>query len=298
MGLDLSESAVPTIDSGKCSACGLCAENCPAETLALKGSRIVVEARGFMGCIGCGQCTSLCPTGAIQVTGRRMGPGQLTDLPPADRWATADQLDGLLLSRRSVRRFRDKAVDRPLVDRVLDMASTAPVGIPPNDVGVVVFQGRQKVRAFVAEAVDAFRRLEVGLRPPFVWLMRLFTGKAEYTIMRQFVQPLLRHIVSRYEAGEDVFCYDAPVLMLFHHTPSTDAADIHITATYAMLAAQSLGLGTCMLGTPVAFNQVPKLKAKYGIPVENKVGLGLILGHPAVSYQRSLRRTLASVKYV
>ena len=40
------------------------------------------------------------------------------------------------------------------------------------------------------------------------------------------------------------------------------------------------------------------LRAKYGIPRENKLGVGLVLGRPVAKFERSLRRKFASVKFV
>jgi nitroreductase len=75
------------------------------------------------------------------------------------------------------------------------------------------------------------------------------------------------------------------------------AADCHIAATYAMLAAESLGLGSCMLGTTEALGRVKSFKSKYGIPPKNKIGLGLALGYSAETFQRGVRRRLASVAF-
>ena len=48
--------------------------------------------------------------------------------------------------------------------------------------------------------------------------------------------------------GVDWFFYDAPLALYFYASPYADPADPLIPATYAMLAGESLGLGTCMLG--------------------------------------------------
>lgn len=53
-----------------------------------------------------------------------------------------------------------------------------------------------------------------------------------------------------YDEGENWLTYFASLAMYFHVSPYTDNADPYIPATYAMLAAQSLGLGSCMLGIP------------------------------------------------
>jgi hypothetical protein len=52
-----------------------------------------------------------------------------------------------------------------------------------------------------------------------------------------------------------------------------------------------------MLGTTVGLTHAKAFKAKYGIPPKNKVGLTLVLGHPAHKFRKGVRRRLASVKY-
>ena len=68
---------------------------------------------------GCGQCVTVCPNGSISVQGRRFELGQVVELPPPEARATPPQLDALLLSRRSIRRFQDREVDREVVDHAL-----------------------------------------------------------------------------------------------------------------------------------------------------------------------------------
>ena len=91
--------------------------------------------------------------------------------------------------------------------------------------------------------------------------------------------------------------YNAPAALLFHYGPMGGPGECHIATTYAMLAAESLGLGSCMLGTTEALNQSKPFKSKYGIPPKNKIGLALVLGYPAVTFRRGVRRRLASVAF-
>jgi nitroreductase len=115
--------------------------------------------------------------------------------------------------------------------------------------------------------------------------------------MRDFVRPLLKTLVAERSKGVDCFAYDAPVAFLFHHGPMADPADCSIAATYAMLAAETFGLGSCMLGTTVGLTHAKPFKTKYGIPPKNKVGLALVLGYPAEKFKKGVRRRLASVKF-
>jgi hypothetical protein len=122
-------------------------------------------------------------------------------------------------------------------------------------------------------------------------LLRPFLKQATYRQLRSFILPLGRDIVAANKRGEDKVLYDAPTALLFHVSPYADAADAVIACTYAMIAAEALGLGSCMIGCvapPLSRNR--KLCAKHGIPAGHKPALVLILGHPAVSYRRAVRR--------
>jgi nitroreductase/Pyruvate/2-oxoacid:ferredoxin oxidoreductase delta subunit len=297
MGDDFFQPAVPTIDRDTCADCGACAKICPSQSLVWRDGKVEITGGTFLGCIGCGHCMMVCPSRSVHVAGRRITPGDLVNLPAKSEWATPEQLDGLLLARRSIRRFSDEEVDRATVERILAMTSTAPMGIPPSQVGIVVFQGRPKVRALVADMIASLRRMRTKL----VWTLRLgrfFMSKAGYASLRGFVLPLVDLLAERWDQGQDVLFYDAPLVLLFHHGPMADPADAQIAATYAMLAAESLGLGSCMIGSAMAITYDKPLMAKCGIPAENKVTLALIVGRPAAApFRRGIRRQLASVKW-
>jgi nitroreductase len=263
----------------------------------LDGAKAVAGEGVFMGCIACGQCVAMCPTKSITVTGRGMTADDAWEFAKTTPPTTADQLAALLQSRRSIRHFDRREIDRSTVDRILEMAATAPMGIPPSDVGVVVFHGRDRVQAFAKDACEAFQGMGWFFHPITLALMRPMLGKEGYAAMRDFVRPLLKTLVAKRAEGVDLFTYDAPAAMLFHHGPMADAADCHIVATYAMLAAQSMGLGSCLLGTTVGLNQARPFKDKYGIPAKNKIGLAIILGYPTTHFRRGIRRRLASVRF-
>ena len=68
-----------------------------------------------------------------------------------------------------------------------------------------------------------------------------------------------------------------------------------------MLAAESLGLGTCMLGAihPLIQNggKATKFRKEHGIKYKSREGLFLILGYPDVEYNKGIKRTFASETY-
>ncbi|MBN1908647.1 MAG: nitroreductase family protein [Pirellulales bacterium] len=297
MGLIFDVLGQPSVDPERCTRCGQCVAICPDEVLSIDGD-VPKAGPGLMfGCIACGHCVSMCPTGAIQIEGRGMRADDAVELGPREARANADQLQALLLARRSIRRFTDQEVDRATVDRIIEMITTAPMGIPPHEVGLVVFHGREKVREFSRESCRSFGRAARFFNPVVLTLMRPFIGKTNHAIMRDFVKPLMAKLAEASEAGRDLFTYDAPVAILFHGSALGDPSDAHIAATYGMLAAESLGLGNCLLGTTAGLNHDKAFRQRHGIPRENKIGLCLILGHPAVRFRRGVRRRLASVTF-
>jgi MinD superfamily P-loop ATPase len=61
---------VPKVDEAKCSHCGLCAETCVYNALAVLPDRVMIFPEL---CHGCGACSYLCPEKAISEEGREMG---------------------------------------------------------------------------------------------------------------------------------------------------------------------------------------------------------------------------------
>ena len=254
------------------------------------------HSRGF-GCIACGQCMMVCPSDSIAVTGRKLDPGDVIDLPAPSIRATFDQVEALMLSRRSIRRFRKEPVPREAIDRVIAAAATAPMGIPPWEVGVSVFHGREKVRELAWDTADAYERLLKFFESPVGALFRMVMKKPARRQFETFILPLGRDLVEGKKKGCDYVLYDAPAVLLFHASPYGDGADAFIACTYAMVAAEAMGLGTCMIGcvAPVLERRKDLMK-KHGVPVGHIPKIVLILGYPAVHFRKAIRRPFLSVK--
>jgi nitroreductase len=129
--------------------------------------------------------------------------------------------------------------------------------------------------------------------------MRPFWGKTNDEMFRKLLSPLIRIYVDSMKKGENVVTYDAPVTLYFYGSPYSDPDDPAIASTYAMLAAESLGLGTCMIGGIHPFIQhgraAAKFREKHGIRYKSTAGLFLILGYPNVKFKKGIRRTFANL---
>jgi len=241
----------------------------------------------------------VCPKDCIAVTGRGLNPSDIRPLPPDEDRATADTLEALMRSRRSVRFFTDEEVSREDLDRIVAMAATAPMGIPPWDIGVTTIRGRENVRRVVGEVVKGYEGFLKIFRPWVLRLMRPFIGKEQYDMFSSFVTPLAKSYVESWQKGRDVLFYDAPALLLFHHSPYADALDASIACTYAMLAAESLGLGNTIIGgAPPIIQRDKALSKSLGIPEGSKAAIALIVGHPDVRFRKSIHREFTRVNRI
>jgi nitroreductase/NAD-dependent dihydropyrimidine dehydrogenase PreA subunit len=286
-----------TVDASRCNACGLCVRVCKGAPLYMEDGRVRVDQSRMFGCIACGHCMTVCPNDAITVRGRDFGPEDMLELPPTGQRAGYDALYHLLLARRSVREFRSREVEHSLVEHILDAASTAPMGLPPSEVGVLVFEGRPAVKAFRADLLEVLASWRKMFAPPVGWAMRPFMSSADYAAMQEFVLPAVDKYLEGDREGEDWFFYDAPLAFYFYASGQADIADPFIPATYAMLAGHALGLGSCMLGFPgYAMKQSKSLQVKYGLPPNAQQGLVVIFGYPAIKHRAALRRRFARVQ--
>ena len=137
-----------SISSELCNGCGLCVSVCKDFGLLLKDNKVQISEHPLFGCIGCGHCMAVCPSGAIMINGRELTPKDIFDLPGKETVASYDQLINLLQRRRSIREFKNIQVDNEFIRKILDVAKTAPMGLPPSDVNVLVLDTPEKVRAF------------------------------------------------------------------------------------------------------------------------------------------------------
>jgi ferredoxin len=296
------ENARITIDAEKCNGCGLCAEVCSDDTIAMKdGKAVVAEGSAVFGCIACGHCMAICPTGAIAVEGRLLSPDDMFELLPKKDAASYESVLNLFQRRRSIRDFKDKPVEQELIDKVLTAALTAPMGIPPSDVNVLVLSNKEKVFQFSKDYCEYLESLKWMVTPMGLMFIKLFYSRQNYEMFRDFIKPLIKVYTESMKKGEDIVMYGAPMAFYFYGSPYTDPADPIIAATYAMTAAESLGLGTCMLGAIHPFIQqgkaAEKFRKKWGIRFKSKEGLFLIMGHPKVKFHKGIRRTFANVDW-
>ncbi len=286
------------ISYDRCNSCGLCVKVCKDFSLIMKNNKLAVSDHPLFGCTGCGHCMAVCPNHAIEISKREISVNDLIDLSEINDKSSYDQLKNLMVGRRSIRDFKDRPIGDEMIEQIIEAAVSAPMGLPPSDVQLIVFKGKDKVREFSFDVIDYFNKISWVFSKQLIWIWRLF-GKEAYQLMKSFGNPLVNFMVETKEKNENYLLYDAPLAMYFMSSPYADPADPYIPATYAMLAAESMGLGTCMIGSihPIIQYGAKKLKQKWNIPSKAPSGIVVIFGYPKYKYTSGIKRSFANVKF-
>jgi len=282
----------------KCNSCGLCVKVCKDFSLMMENKRPVLSNHSLFGCMACGQCMAVCPTQAIEVSGRELSVGDLIDLSQMKSKSSYNDLKSLMIGRRSIRDFKEKEIGEDLIEKIIEAAVSAPMGLPPSDVNLLVIKGKEKVNEFSSDVFDYFRKISWLFSYPMIWSWRLM-GKETYQLIKSFAMPLVQLFSDPNAKDKNYLLYDAPLAMYFTATPYSDPADPYIPATYAVLAAESLGLGSCMIGSvhPIIQYGAKKLKQKWNIPAKSPSGIIVIFGYPKYLFKSGIRRSFANVTF-
>ena len=101
-----------------------------------------------------------CPTAAIEIYGRTISPNDLFELPDIENSAGYNQLMALYERRRSIREFRDIKVEPEIIEKILSAAKTAPMGLPPSDVNVLILDSRETTRLFARDFCSILDKMQ------------------------------------------------------------------------------------------------------------------------------------------
>lgn len=258
-----------TIDAAKCRKDGICVNICPVGIFQGKiGEVPTVDPALATACIKCGHCAAACPGNAIIVEGLAAAEYQTY---PANV-ASLPEFRSLVLSRRSIREFKDEPVALEQVKELLELTRFCPTAKNTQLLRWVLVNGKDKVREISAAVIDTFRPNEK-----------------------------MAPMVQAFENGLDPVNRKAPQLLLVCGPARYDwgSLDAAIYIANLELAAKAAGLGTCWAGfTTRAASQAALVGEKIGLGSEEKVFGAVMLGKPKFAYHRVPPRKPLNLKII
>jgi nitroreductase len=162
-----------------------------------------------------------------------------------------------LYSRRSIRQYKDEAVPRETIDRLLEDATWAPTGSNMQPWEFVVITDRD----FMKELSDSCKRnilKKIETDPKGPWK---------------------RYEKSARNFDQSIF-YNAPCVIYIVAARSAPLAifDCSMAAGNLMLSAHARGLGSCWIGLGASPER--EMRAKLDIPADYRIVAPIIVGVP------------------
>ena len=117
---------------------------------------------------------------------------------------------------------------------------------------------------------------------------------------REYYETVKLGIKEFDETGVDRLFHGAPALILIGMQPgaSCPCEDALLASQNILLAAHSMGYGTCLVGFLVeAIKNDPKIKKLIGIPKEEKVYAAIAIGRTKEIYKRLAQRKKVTPRY-
>ncbi len=261
------------IDESLCKKDGFCVSDCPAVIIQQRDKESIPEMvpGGEQICLMCGHCVAVCSSGALNHL--RV---PVDSCPPVQKEnvINTEQAFQFLRSRRSIRRFKEKAPTKEQIQELIEVARYAPTGSNTQQVVWTVLTEKSDLKRIAELTVD-WMRSAVENPPP--------EGIASYF-------PLL---IAAWDAGMDPITRDAPVLLVAS-TPGgarNSQVDLSIALSYLELAAVPMGMGTCWAGlAQAALLNSKQLQDFISLPESHTSHYPMMLGFPKFRYHRMPER--------
>ncbi|MCD6570127.1 MAG: nitroreductase family protein [Deltaproteobacteria bacterium] len=326
-GAHYPPTTLPTFefDAEKCTHCKACAQACPTSCIQWDEEKKMPYATGYKGmelaCISCNTCEAVCPANCIRVRGeyrvvygRYKTPddkqGEMTPpMPFGDKDLNRDfkdiekdltETEKVIYRRRSIRLFKDKPVPKELIHRIIEAARFAPSAGNNQPWKFVVVTNRDlidKVDKQCAKVLDAIKWMYAGSG---TW-RKVAVSLTSYLQVNNMDQRPIPAIQKVHQSGGSI-TWGAPVLIHILKDVrgiSNPDLDTGFAAHNLVLAAHSLGLGTCYIGfIASAIKYLPWLKKEIGIEYPYDLVTSVCVGYPKGKLDNPVYRGQVPVEWI
>ncbi len=285
------------IDSKKCSKCGFCFEVCPNYVLALGEGR-EIQVRYPEQCCICGHCVAICPENAL--THKEIPTEKFEDFPVTK--ISPENMRNLLLSRRSIRVFKENPVPKELIEQLIEVGIHAGTSSNGQTENFVVIQNRKILSELEKMVIEVlwnkglkYLGSEIG--------QKLAKTKFGEEMLRQAI-PYYHIINNRRQNNQlaGMVFRNAPVVMVVHgiRTNSMAYANCSIAARNMEIMAKTMGLGTCWVGflSLAAHLAKKKIERYLEIPDDYRIYGAIMVGYPKFEYRKIIPRKEREVRWI
>ena len=284
------------IDSTKCSRCGFCLDVCPNYVFA-SGEGRVIKVRYPEQCCLCGHCVAICPENAVihkEMPAEKFEDSPVTNILP-------ENIRTLLLSRRSIRAYKEKPVPRELIEQLIEVGIYAGTSSNGQTENFIVIQDQKLLSELEKMVIDVV--WDTGLK-------YLGNGIGQSLAKTRIGDEMVRQSVPYYHIINNrrnnnqlagMVFRNAPVVIIIHglRTNLLARANCWVAARNIEIMAKTMGLGTCLVGfVSIAAHFSKEIGKFLGIPDYHNIFSAIMVGYPKHEYKKTAPRKQRQVRWI
>jgi ferredoxin len=194
------------IDIENCTGCKACVKECVANLFYFKADLLQLVDTFEDSCIECGHCEAVCPVDVITLRYHKQE--ELKDNSIKERIPSFDSFLNLALTRRSIRQFKDKAISKDLIEKLLEIARYSPTGSNSENVYYTIIQNKEIVTAIsnhiTKKTIGFVKALETPQGRAF---LKERLSEEEFNLAEENL-PTTKRILKSIEQGIDFWCWN------------------------------------------------------------------------------------------
>lgn len=269
------------LNTEKCIGCKQCVKECfPRDIEMVEGKAKINN----IACFKCGHCIAVCPKGAISTDEYNME--DVREYNKEEFSIEAENLLNFIKFRRSIRQFKDKAVEKEKLSKIIEAGRFTQTGSNAQDVSyIVVSEKLEELKVLTMKTLKLMgENLLANLTP-------------ENMRFKRYAEMWVK-MYEEYEKNpkeKDKIFFNAPAVIIV-----TASADINggLASSNMELMTNALGLGTFFSGFFVRASQVNKeIVDLLGVKEGSHIVSCMVIGYPDVKYFRTVPRKEADISW-
>ncbi len=223
-----------------------------------------------------------------------------SDKPDLAQWTPVEEV---ILKRRSIRAFKKEPLPDFMIRRILEAGRYAPSAGNAQPWKFIVVKSPEMLAEMEKDAVKITKRMmwcidytRSPMRRRFLKPLTKLIIRSSYNELHPVPMGLLRSIAN----DECPVFHHAPTLILLledRRGVSCPPTDIGICGQNMVLAAHSMGAGTCWLGMIKLLMYYPKWKKIFGVKYPYKLNDCIAVGWPKVKADGQVPREKQMVQW-
>ncbi|MCP4130985.1 MAG: 4Fe-4S dicluster domain-containing protein [bacterium] len=285
-----------SIDTKKCTHCGLCDQVCGSFIFAVDPVTKKVRVSNPDNCFSCGHCIAACPNDAI--IHRDFNNADFKKISKSK--ISSEDMSALLLSRRSSKGYLDKPVSRESVERLLEAASNAGSGCNLQSEAFIVVQEKKKLSELSDLCVNILEHSILKHLAKNRLLRWILAKKFGNLVADSFRKANIIIEAGKEATGSDFVFWGAPVIIVVHGEKNNPVGSLNsaVAVRNMEILAQSMGLGTCWAGSLLTAAALSKKMYQFlELDTSREIFGALMVGYPKHTFKRTVPRSKRDVRY-